>query len=654
MNDSGIHSRPDETEVNLFRDLVESSQDLLWQCDTEGRYTYLNNAWEKQLGYPIEEMIGRKFTDFQSKDYVDHNRKEFEKILKKGSIYHYESAYINKSGEKVVLIVSAKVIHDQQGRIIGMRGSAYNDTDHKRALKKLMKSEELFRSFFNYSPMGINIFDPNGKVIAVNNIARGYFGVSEDDPLSHYCLFDDPSVTDTTKRKIRNGEIATEERHIDFEAIEKHKMYVSSKNDNSRVFLRLTYTPLGPKSTDPIGYVIFIQDLTHLKELEEERLRVERQLYQKQKLESLGTLSGGIAHDFNNILSSIIGFTELALEDVDKGSMVEESLKEIYAGGKRARDLVKQILTFSRQSEESVKPIQLDSIANEVLHLLRATIPATIQIQQSIKKDLTIMGDATQIHQVLVNICTNAAQAMEENGGILDLRISDVPVYGGDHLDDLIPGEYAEIRISDTGVGIDSTIMDKIFDPFFTTRDIGKGTGMGLALVHGIIKSHNGTIRAQSVPGRGSVFTAYLPLIPGGGESKSDQSEILPTGDERILFIDDEYAIGKLSGKMLQNLGYEVLSLTSSLKALDLFRSKAHDFDLVITYMTMPEMTGDELAAELVKIRPDIPVILCTGYSNKISDERLEGIGIKALTYKPLSKKDLAWTVRRVLDDAGV
>jgi signal transduction histidine kinase len=396
---------------------------------------------------------------------------------------------------------------------------------------------------------------------------------------------------------------------------ESHEINIVSPKDNRNY--RITNMPINNPGGS-VSKMTILRDITDYITAVAEKEKAQAQLQQSQKLESIGTLAGGIAHDFNNILTSVIGYTELALGDAEKGSPIEDSLQEIYTGGMRARDLVKQILAFARQSDDAMKPIQIDTITKEVLKLLRASIPTTIRIDQNIEKDLTIMGNTTQIHQVLMNICTNAAHAMEDNGGILGISLKAMTVDQNDGLKDLIPGEYAEIKISDTGVGIDPAIMDKIFDPFFTTKKTGKGAGMGLALVHGIVTSYNGTITVESVPGQGTVFTIYLPLIRSRGESEPYQPEVLPTGDERILLIDDGTPIVKMSSQILQRLGYEVVFSTSSRKALELFRSKPDDFDLVITDMTMPEMTGDKLALELMKIRRDIPVILCTGYSNKI------------------------------------
>ena len=401
---------------------------------------------------------------------------------------------------------------------------------------------------------------------------------------------------------------------------------------------------------DPNGkhfLVGVIRDITEQKQLEN-RFR------QAQKMESIGNLAGGIAHDFNNILTSVIGFTELSLDEVEKGTHIEDNLQEIYTAGKRAKDLVKQILAFARQSGEELKPIQVDTIATEVLKFIRSSIPTTIEIKQNIESDSLIMGNATQVHQILMNLFTNAAHAMEDKGGILEFSLKDVVMDRGVNREnlDLKPGNYIEIKVSDTGSGIAPEIIGSIFDPYFTTKGPGEGTGMGLATVHGIIESYGGKILVDSKPEQGTVFTIYLPVTRKRQEHRPYQPEMLPAGKERILFVDDEAPIAKMGGKALERLGYTVSIRTSSIEALELFRTKPNEFDLVITDMTMPNMTGDRLAIELMKIRPDIPVILCTGYSKRISEESASEMGIKAFLYKPIVKAYLAKTVRKVLDEA--
>ncbi|BBO84609.1 hypothetical protein DSCO28_51750 [Desulfosarcina ovata subsp. sediminis] len=395
------------------------------------------------------------------------------------------------------------------------------------------------------------------------------------------------------------------------------------------------------------------EELEKRKAVEIQQRNLEKQLQQAQKMEAIGTLAGGIAHDFNNILTAIIGYTELTLDKVEKGSVIEEYLHEVFSAGKRAKDLVNQILAVAREANEEVKPIPLRPIAKEVLKLIRSSIPATIEVKPAVESDSLIMGNATRIHQILMNLCTNAAHAMRNKGGILEVGLRDVTIANNPSASALAlkPGDYIELTVSDTGTGIPPDIIGSIFEPYFTTKASGEGTGLGLSVVHGIVESYGGKIGAHSELGKGSVFTIYLPITKKIREAgQPHEIAELPSGTERILFLDDEAAIANLGSQILSGIGYSVTQRTSSVEALALFRSKPDAFDLVITDMTMPNMTGDKLAVELMKIRSDIPVILCTGYSNQVSDQTANALGIKALVHKPIVKADLSKIVRNVLD----
>jgi PAS domain S-box-containing protein len=396
------------------------------------------------------------------------------------------------------------------------------------------------------------------------------------------------------------------------------------------------------------GTLNFITDITHQKTLE-------TRLQQSQKMESIGTLAGGIAHDFNNILFPIIGYTEMLLMDAPVGSENRDSLEEIFKEAMRASDLVRLILTFSRQSLQELKPIRVPPILKEALKLLRSSIPVTIEFHQKIDDNCgIIMGDPTQIHQVIMNLCTNAYHAMQEEGGDLEVELKEIELEVDDEIEgsDIKPGPYIRLTVSDTGHGMDNEVLERIFEPYYTTKEEGKGTGLGLSVVHGIIKAHNGDIRVYSEPGKGTVFHIYLPLIkPHAKEIGSALQETVQRGSERVLLVDDEEPIVCIEKQMLERLGYQVTSRTSSAEALELFRTQPDRFDLVITDMTMPNMTGDKLANELINIRPDIPVILCTGFSERISRDQVATMGIKGFLMKPIVNRDLAKTIREVLED---
>ena len=413
------------------------------------------------------------------------------------------------------------------------------------------------------------------------------------------------------------------------------------------------------KSSIPPGYeeswekvFISVYDLTERIEAEKERKALGRQLRQAQKMEAVGTLAGGIAHDFNNILSAVIGFTEMAMEDVPPESDLSHNMEQVLQAGLRAKHLVQQILAFSRQSEHEMKPVQLDRIIREASELLRASLPTTIDIRMDIQTDAFIMGDPTQMHQVLMNLCTNAGHAMRDRGGQLSiiLREATTEEIQETRLPEMNAEAYLQIVVQDTGHGIPHNIMDRIFDPFFTTKEHADGTGMGLSVAHGIIKSHGGSIDVESQSGQGTTFRIYLPKILQHAKNDQHNAMPLPSGTERVLFVDDETMLVDMSQQILQRLGYQVTACTSSVEALQHFQNDPSAFDLIITDMTMPHMTGKELATAILKINPELPIILCTGFSETISEEAAKHIGIQAFILKPIVMNELAETMRKVLD----
>jgi PAS domain S-box-containing protein len=390
----------------------------------------------------------------------------------------------------------------------------------------------------------------------------------------------------------------------------------------------------------------FLRDIT-------EQMHLEQHLQQSQKMESIGTLAGGIAHDFNNILGIIIGNTELALNKIPKENKAQSNLEEIRTASLRARDVVKQLLSFARKTDLEKKPIIIASIIEESLKFLRSSVPTSIDIRQNISKEIdTIMADPTQIHQVLLNLCTNAVHAMPD-GGILEVALKNMELDEAiaARYADLKPGRYVNLIVNDTGHGIPEEEMDRIFDPYFTTKEVGKGTGMGLAFVHGIVKSHEGWLSVESEPGKGTIFSIFFPAVEKEAVIETETAEEVPAGNERILLVDDMESMVFVGQYRLEKLGYRVVTRMDPVEALELFRADPQRFDLVITDMTMPRMNGDRLVKEMLKIRPDLPTILCTGFSEKIDEVKAKKIGIREYIEKPLRMIDLAKAVRKVLDE---
>jgi nitrogen-specific signal transduction histidine kinase/ActR/RegA family two-component response regulator len=387
--------------------------------------------------------------------------------------------------------------------------------------------------------------------------------------------------------------------------------------------------------------------------MEAEKARLQIQLQQAQKMEAIGTLAGGIAHDFNNILAPIIGCTELSLDDASDNTFLYENLQQVLKAGMRAKDLVQQILTFSRQANQELKPLRVQTIIKEVLKLTRSTLPSTIQIQQHISNQCgLVMADATQIHQIAMNLITNAYHAMEQTGGKLEVMLKEVALTSDDLKNpDLMPGTYVCLTVTDTGIGMEKSIVDRIFDPYYTTKEKEKGTGLGLSVVHGIVKEFGGDISVHSEPGKGTVFHVYLPVIKAQAEAfEIETVEPVLKGTEKILLVDDEDQIIRMEKHMLAKLGYQVTAITSSIEALELFRKDPEHFDLIITDMTMPNMTGLKFSQKIFEKRPDIPIIICTGFSEAIDDHKVKHFGIRGYVMKPVVRRELARKIREALD----
>jgi signal transduction histidine kinase/ActR/RegA family two-component response regulator len=395
-------------------------------------------------------------------------------------------------------------------------------------------------------------------------------------------------------------------------------------------------------------------NITQRKLAEEQKAVLEEKLRQALKMEAIGTLAGGIAHDFNNILGAILGYTELARASSSSFPEIYGKLDKVIQAGQRAKDLVRQILTFSRQSATEHIALHPASLVAEAVKMLRSTLPATIDIVLKIDpKAGPVAADPTQIHQILMNLCTNAFHAMEHTGGRLDIMLKETTLSASNPVEEsgTEAGKYVQLSICDTGTGIDPENKDKIFDPYFTTKEAGKGTGMGLAVTHGIVKSYGGVITIDSEPGKGTTVHVFFPRIDADAVLENNEAELIPGGGERILFIDDEEMLTTLNKVMLEELGYKVTASCDSREALRIYQQQPDQFDLVITDQTMPGLTGAELAAQMLQIRPDLPIILCTGYSSIISRDEAKSMGIRSFAAKPLGRREMAMLIRKSLND---
>ncbi len=422
--------------------------------------------------------------------------------------------------------------------------------------------------------------------------------------------------------------------------------------DNSIRWIRERIFPVRNTNGQVYRIAGLSEDTTDRKHAEAALRDAEDQLHQSQKMEAIGTLAGGIAHDFNNILAAILGYTELAILRCPDGEKISSYLHEIQLAGKRAKHLVQQILAFSRQQEPERKPVQLRTLIEEGLQLLRASLPTTITMVQDLQTDHTILADPTQIHQILFNLCTNSEHAMREHGGTLTVTLTAIEVTTAlaDQHQDLHIGPHLRLTIRDTGHGIAPTIMPKIFDPYFTTKKVGEGTGLGLAVIHGLVNGHGGTIAVSSQEWEGTTVEVFFPQVFEHPAPPPFPANPLIGGTETILFIDDEEPLAQLGKEWLIRLGYTPIVRTNSMEALALFRADPMQFDLVVTDQTMPTISGEQLSRELLQLRPDLPIILCTGFSHTMSPEKAKALGIRGFMMKPLTYEDFAYTIRQMLD----
>ena len=513
----------------------------------------------------------------------------------------------------------------------------------KQSEEALRKSESSYRELFELSPIGLALCKMDGQLVAVNPAYANIMGYSVDETLK-LTYWD---ITPIKYEVDENRQIENIEKTRGYGPYEKEYIH----KDGHLVPVRLNGMVVIRDGNEYIWSSV--EDITVLKNAEDEKIKLVEQLRQSHKMEAIGTLAGGIAHDFYNLLGIILGYAEMVNDATPENSSTKNKMEKIIKAGNRAKDLVSQILLFSRKEAMGTTPIQIHLLIKESLELLRSSIPTTIEIKQKIDSQCGyINANMTKIQQVIMNLCTNAAQSMDENGGILEIELISTNLSANELLSEpnLSPGPYVQLSVKDNGTGIAQQDLSKIFDPYFTTKEFGKGSGMGLAVVAGIVKSFGGMIKVNSQLGQGTTVFVYFPKVEGTSNEELVDTESLPMGNERALVVDDEEYIVDVTKLRLEHLGYQVTATTSSSEALELFESQPDVFDIVISDQTMPEMTGDDLARKILAIRANIPIIICTGHSSKMDKEKANQIGISAFIMKPVDKELLAKTMRRILD----
>ena len=623
-------------EAHEFADsLINTVREPLISLDQDLRVVNVSRSFYEFFKVKPEETVGQLIYDLGNKQWdIPRLRELLETILpQQTSFDNYEVEHDFPTIGRRVMLLNARQIQRGIGKERIILLAIEDITERKRLEDMLTDSEERYRRLFETADDGILLLEKHElKIRHANPAITATLGYSNEE-----CIGNDL-------------------KNIGFpDNIGSFNEVMQTLNGDGIIYFK--DVPVQKKDGQVVDTDIYMVDRARLVQCNIRNItefkRMEGQLHQSQKMESIGTLAGGIAHDFNNILAIIIGNTEMAIEAVPEWNSAREYLNEIKSASTRATDLIRHILSFSHKGKTHRKPIKLGFIIEDLLKMLRATIPADIEIRQNLscESDM-ILADPTQIGQVLMNICTNAAHAMHDKGGILEVRLQNVEFKKQNVEFDLGLGRYVKLAVSDTGHGIDPKNIGRIFDPYFTTKGLGEGTGLGLSMVQGIVKMHSGAVTVKSAPGKGTVFEVLFPLTEADVLPEHKKAEDFPTGNEKILLIDDEASILKLVKKRLEMQGFQVEAKNNPVEALELFRSEPDRFDLIITDMTMPNMTGEKLAKELLNIRPEMPIILCSGYSDRINAEKAAAIGIRQYIEKPMNMSGFMISIRKVLDQA--
>jgi PAS domain S-box-containing protein len=620
-------SRELQNSENKFRLAFANAQDaIVWIDLGSGIITNCNNAAEELFEKKRKEIVGQHHTTLYPEDNAEHYHSLLGKSGK-DTTSNIEAEILTGSGEKRTVTIAVSTMEVNRKEIA--QGIIRDITESKRAIEEI-KNLAKFPSE-----------DPN-PVLRISKDCEILYANDAGSPLlKTWQIQEGQLLPELWCKRIdevyRSGSRATYELDCD-----GHTFFI-------------TLQPIVE-----LGYVnAYGLDITKRKKAEKGKMELELQLSQKQKMEAVGTLAGGIAHDFNNILGAMQGYLELSLDDLPEDNAVREYLEQIVSCVNRAAKLVKQILTFSRKDQQGQEkePVQISSIVKEVLGMLRSSLPVTIKISRKIHADSSmVLADSTQIHQVLVNLCTNASHAMRENGGLLEINLEDVDLTSETRIGDelLEPGHYVKLSISDSGYGIEKEVVERIFEPFFTTKEVNEGTGLGLSVVHGIIKSHDGAIAVNSTPGQGTTFDIFLPRLESGEIQELQSSQVDTNDSELILLVDDDEMIVHSTSQILERLGFDVIAKTNSIDALEAFQEEPDKFDLVVTDQVMPNMTGTQLAVKLLSISPDIPIILCSAFPEDVCPEEVKKIGIKEFIVKPISMKKINKIIRKVFDKSSV
>jgi PAS domain S-box-containing protein len=624
-----------------YRNLVEGVNSVIMRMDTQGRILFMNKFGQEFFGYTQEELLGKSVlgtivpeTDTGGRDLA----------LMAADVLQYpeqhqnnENENMRKNGERVRLAWTNRAIRDADGNFVEICCVGNDVTAHRRAEAKLAQ----LATAMEQAAEAIIVTDTDGNITYVNSAFESIAGYTREEALGRNPRFLKSGKQDSKFYEELWGTL------LSGQTWQGH--FVNIKKDGTLYEEDATVSPVVNEKGQTVNYVAVKRDVT-------EKALLERRLRQAQKLEAIGALAGGIAHDFNNVLAAIIGYGEIALDEAPEGTSLREDLDHVLVAAARAKELVRQILTFSRDGERERRALHPALIVKEALKLLRPSLPITIEIEENVASNPgMVLADATELHQVVMNLCTNAYHAMREAGGRLTIAV-DPFLVTEDYAQtnpELETGQHVRLTVSDTGCGMDQETLDRIFDPFFTTKPEGEGTGLGLATVHGIISSCGGSISVYSEPGQGTTFHVYLPCLEETAPAQPDEESTPPDGYERVLVVDDEEDLVRFTVTSLRSLGYDAEGLTDSEEALRRMRAEPNAFDLLLTDHTMTRLTGLELAAEVLRIRHDLPVVMRCGVVDKTVFEKARAVGVYDVLEKPAGRRRIASTIRQALDTHG-
>lgn len=620
-----------------YRAILEDQAEMICRYLPDGRLSYVNEAYIRYYGKSRVDLINRNFIPDIPPEDLGEILPRIRLLTPDNPVTEFEHRIRMEDGTVRWQRWTHRAIYAPDGELTEYQAVGRDVSKRKEAEQELEDQRRFLRLIIDSLPNPIFVKDRAGRYVLVNKAMAELYGSTPEEMIGRVGADFNSNLTELERFRSEDAKVLESGRilHIPQKTI-------TSATGEKRWYTK-TKVPLLERD-QVLGVAV---DVTDLLDAEMERLRLEKRMRVTQKMQALGTLAGGIAHDFNNMIYAILGFTDLSLRRTGDEKL-RDYLEQIKSAGLRASELVRQILTFSRQTEGGRNKVRVSLLCKEVSKLLTPTLPPDIEVELRIETERdVVLGDPVQIHQVLMNLCTNAVHAMKERGGYMEITLRDGTPSQGEG------GDWLELVVRDTGVGMDQATMERVFDPFFTTKKIGEGTGMGLSVVHGILQSHGGSIRVESQPGHGATFCVRLPRL-----DEDDSGALLPEaapqqGKESILFVDDENLLAQMAGEMLSQLGYAVTSTTSATEALGLFKAAPDAFDLVITDQAMPNMTGSELSEAILALRPAMPIILITGFSEKFGEDDARAMGIKAFLLKPVSETQLARAIREVLDSSA-